>query len=147
MKRSLFVAVLGTLMILGLVSAGIAQTSESSSSAQSQQQATPDDKSSAPKADDSKSNAQAPPAPGSSSSTTTTVETRPGVRGDSAGSDVAASPRTSSSDTRRIFGLEPTAAVLVAAAILVVVVLALVAMTRGGSDTTSHTDIDINRRL
>jgi hypothetical protein len=69
---------------------------------------------------------------------------KPGVP--SGGGDVAASPRTTT-ETRRIFGLDPTAAVLIAAAILVVVVLALVAMTRGSGETTSHTDIDINRRL
>jgi hypothetical protein len=58
---------------------------------------------------------------------------------------VSASPRTTES-SRRIFGLDPTAAVLIAAAILVVVVLALVAMARGSSDTVSHTDIDLDRR-
>jgi hypothetical protein len=61
------------------------------------------------------------------------------------GSDVSASPRTSG-EGRRIFGLEPTAAVLIAAAILVVVILALVAMTRGASETSAHTDIDLDRR-
>jgi hypothetical protein len=69
------------------------------------------------------------------------VEVKPG-RGASDGSDVAASPRTSI-ESRRVFGLDPTAAVLIAAAIIVVVVLALVAMSHGGS---SHTDIDLDRR-
>ena len=58
----------------------------------------------------------------------------------------SASPRTATSESRRIFGLEPTAAILIGAAILLVVILALVAMSRGG-ETGSHTDIDINRRL
>ena len=57
----------------------------------------------------------------------------------------AASPRTT--ESRRIFGLDPTAAVLIAAAILVVVVLSLVAMTRGSAETISRTDIDLDRRL
>jgi hypothetical protein len=70
------------------------------------------------------------------------TETKPGSP--SGGGDVAASPRTSS-ESHKIFGLDPTAAVLIAAAILVVVVLALVAMTRGG-EATSHTDIDLDRR-
>jgi hypothetical protein len=72
------------------------------------------------------------------------VDVRPDNRAGSSG-DVSASPRTTT-ESRRIFGLEPTAAVLIAAAILVVVVLALVAMTRGGSDAVSHTDIDLDRR-
>jgi hypothetical protein len=70
------------------------------------------------------------------------VKSQPGGAG---GGDVSASPRTTG-ESRRIFGLEPTAAVLIAAAILVVVVLALVAMSRGASETTSHTDIDLDRR-
>ncbi|HMH51358.1 MAG TPA: hypothetical protein VK548_14070 [Candidatus Acidoferrum sp.] len=70
------------------------------------------------------------------------TEIKPGAP--SGGGDVAASPRTSG-ESHRIFGLDPTAAVLIAAAILVVIVLALVAMTRGGEATT-RTDIDLDRR-
>jgi hypothetical protein len=61
-------------------------------------------------------------------------------RSDAGTSDVgSASPRTGS-ESQRIFGLEPTAAILIGAAILLVIALALVAMARGSSDT------DIDRR-
>jgi len=63
-----------------------------------------------------------------------------------AGSDTASASPRSGSESRRIFGLEPTAAILIGAAILLVVILALVAMARGGSETVSHTDIDLDRR-
>lgn len=123
MKKALVIAVLGMFVVLGLGTAVIAQQSDSSSSAPSQSQAaSPGDK---------------------SSSSTTNVEIKPGQRSDS-GESAAASPRTI--ESRRIFGLEPTAAVLIAAAILVVVVLALVAMSRGSGETSSHTDIDFDRR-
>lgn len=55
----------------------------------------------------------------------------------------AALPRGAAGDRTTIFGLSPTAAVVVAAALLVVVILAIVAMTRGGAETTY---IDRDRR-
>jgi len=73
------------------------------------------------------------------------VDVKDNRSGSTGGGDVSASPRTGG-ESRRIFGLEPTAAVLIAAAILVVVVLALVAMSRGASETSSHSDIDLDRR-
>jgi hypothetical protein len=71
------------------------------------------------------------PAPGGangSASGTVKSETR---RDDSGAS---ALPRSSVSERTTIFGLSPTAAVLIAAALLLVVVLAIVAMTRSNSD-------------
>jgi hypothetical protein len=56
--------------------------------------------------------------------------------------DGAALPRTAVGERTTIFGLSPTAAVVLAAALLVVVILAIVAMTR-----TSDTYIDTDRRL
>jgi hypothetical protein len=53
----------------------------------------------------------------------------------------SALPRSSVTERTTIFGLSPTAAVLIAAALLLVVVLAIVAMTRSNGDY-----ID-NRRL
>lgn len=53
----------------------------------------------------------------------------------------AALPRTAVERTT-IFGLSPTAAVILAAALLVVVILAIIAMTR-----STDTYIDTNRRL
>ena len=55
--------------------------------------------------------------------------------------DGAALPRTAVERTT-VFGLSPTAAVILAAALLVVVILAIIAMTRG-----SDTYIDTNRRI
>lgn len=66
-----------------------------------------------------------PPSGGASGSVTT--ETR---RDDGA----SALPRSSVSERTTIFGLSPTAAVLIAAALLLVVVLAIVAMTRSNGD-------------
>lgn len=154
MKKALVVAVLGMFVALGLGTAVIAQQTDSSSGAASESQpANPTDKSSgssSPSATTPKANDQGPATSAmpsqdrSSSSSTTSVEIKPGQRSDS-GESVAASPRTSS-ESRRIFGLDPTAAVLIAAAVLVIVVLALVAMSRGGTEPSSHTDIDFDRR-
>jgi hypothetical protein len=80
------------------------------------------------------------------------ASTQPGVTGSSdgrsdrsdvtvnnrdAGDTAAASPRTG--DSTRIFGMSPTAAIILASALLVVVILAIVAMTRTAG---SHVDID-----
>jgi hypothetical protein len=51
--------------------------------------------------------------------------------------DGAALPRAAAGgNSTTVFGLSPTAAVVIAAALLVVVILAIVAMTRGGAETT-----------
>src|SRR5688572_29006718 len=52
----------------------------------------------------------------------------------------ATSPRTGESS--RIFGLSPTAFMLIVAGLFVVVILALVSMTRGGSRPDTHIDLD-----
>jgi hypothetical protein len=65
--------------------------------------------------------------PSGSASGSVTTETR---RDDGA----SALPRASVSERTTIFGLSPTAAVLIAAALLLVVVLAIVAMTRSNGD-------------
>jgi hypothetical protein len=57
------------------------------------------------------------------------------------GDDASALPRAVAERTT-IFGLSPTAAVMIAAALLVVVILAIVAMTR-----SNDTYIDTNRRV
>ena len=143
--KSLCVAVLSGLLVLGVGASVIAQQSGASSSAQSEATKPADDKAMSPGASPS---APAPDRSSSSSSTTVDVlksEPRTDVGKDK--SDLgSASPRTTVSESRRIFGLEPTAAILIGAAILLVVILALVAMSRGG-ETSSHTDIDLNRRL
>ena len=46
--------------------------------------------------------------------------------------DGSALPRAATGERTTIFGLSPTAAVMIAAALLVVVILAIVAMTRSG---------------
>jgi hypothetical protein len=66
------------------------------------------------------------------------TEVKPGTS-----DDVAASPRTSVEETR-IFGLSPTAAVLVAAGIILVLIMGIIALSGSRSDTTH---IDVDRRL
>ncbi len=159
--KSLHVAVLSGLLVLGVSASVIAQQPGASSSAQSEATKPADDKatssssssSSAAKPDQSAPGASSSmPAPDrSSSSSSTSVDVLKNESRADVGKDRSdlgsASPRTTTSESRRIFGLEPTAAILIGAAILLVVILALVAMSRGSSDTTSHTDIDLNRRL
>jgi hypothetical protein len=71
-------------------------------------------------------------------------EARPPARTDSSRDDGGASalPRTVVTERSTIFGLSPTAAVVIAASLLVVVILAIVAMTR-----THDTYIDTNRHI
>ena len=158
--KSLCVAVLSGLLVLGVSASVIAQQSGASSSAQSEATKPADDKatssssssSSAVKPDQSAPGASSMPAPDRSSSSSSTsvdiLKSEPRTDVGKDNSDLgSASPRTTVSESRRIFGLEPTAAILIGAAILLVVILALVAMSRGGSETISHTDIDLNRRL
>jgi cobalamin biosynthesis Mg chelatase CobN len=150
--KSLCVAVLSAFLILGVGGSVIAQQSGASSSAQPEaakpaedKAATPDPGKSAPSA---RTDSSSEVTTSDRSSTSTSVDVKSEPRTDAGRSDNvgSASPRTTSTSERRIFGLEPTAAILIGAAILLVVVLALVAMARGSSDTVSHTDIDIDRR-
>src|SRR5213593_88700 len=123
--KSLFAALLGAALIAAPVSDVLAQGSSSSSSSTS-----------APATQD-----QSPaPAPGGSASGTITT---PGgsvsgtVSTDRSSSTTtkrddgaSALPRSTVVERTTIFGLSPTAAVLIAAALLLVVILAIVAMTR-----------------
>jgi uncharacterized protein HemX len=157
--KSLWVAVLSTSLILGVGGSVMAQQQQqqpgTSSSGQSEATKPAEDKattssstssSSSGMPDAGKSAPSGVTSTDRSSSTSTSVDVKTDRRSDSGSSDVgSASPRTSG-ESRRIFGLEPTAAILIGAAILLVVILALVAMARGGSDTVSHTDIDLDRR-
>jgi hypothetical protein len=146
--KSLLVALLGVAVLAAPVTETLAQATGSSSSsstspASPSSPATPSAPSVSGSASSSSSTTQSdkpavntPPAPGASGSASGTVrsETR---RDDGA----SALPRSSVSERTTIFGLSPTAAVLIAAALLLVVVLAIVAMTRSNGDY-----ID-NRRL
>jgi hypothetical protein len=58
----------------------------------------------------------------------------PDTAGGNRNDDVSALPRATSAEHTTIFGLTPTAAIVIAAGLLVVVILAIVAMTR--SDDT-----------
>ena len=69
------------------------------------------------------------------------IDNRTEVNPDRSG-DVSASPRTSVQETR-IFGLTPTAAVLVAAGIILVLVMGIIALS---GTRTSNTRIDIDDR-
>ena len=70
-------------------------------------------------------------------------DARPPARTDSSRDDGgAALPRSVATERTTIFGLSPTAAVVLAAALLVVVILAIVAMTR-----THDTYIDTDRHV
>ena len=74
----------------------------------------------------------------------TTVQSRPADRADRNDSP-SALPR-STTERSTIFGLNPTAAVVLGAALLLIVILAIVAMGRGAS-TTTYIDPDRDRRL
>jgi hypothetical protein len=138
--KSLLVALLGVAVLAAPVTETFAQASSSSSSSTSP--ATPSASPATP---------SAPSASGSSSSSTTTTQTdkpavstpAPGGSGSVSGTvksesrrddGASALPRSSVSERTTIFGLSPTAAVLIAAALLLVVVLAIVAMTRSNGD-------------
>jgi hypothetical protein len=83
------------------------------------------------------------PAPSGDAKDTRANDRRPdmGPAAQDRSGDVAASPRTSVEETR-IFGLTPTAAVLVAAGIILVLVMSIIAL----SGTRSDTHIDVDRR-
>jgi inner membrane protein involved in colicin E2 resistance len=57
----------------------------------------------------------------------------------------SALPRATTGERSTIFGLSPTAAVLIGAALLLVVILAIVAMTRNADQ--SRIDIDTRPRV
>jgi hypothetical protein len=137
--KSLWVAVLSTLLILGVGAVAIAQQTQSPASAPADQAKPADDKATG-KAEDSK--ATTPPGPSRAPSASVDVNIKGGDAA-SPGVEGSASPRTER--PARIFGLDPTAAALIGAGILIVVIIALVAMAR--SDGTTRTNIDLDRRL
>ena len=139
--KSLLVALLGVAVLAAPITETFAQASSSSSSSTSP--ASPATPSASP------ATPSAPSASGSSSSSTTTTTTeKPAVTTPAPGGSVSgtvksesrrddgasALPRSSVTERTTIFGLSPTAAVLIAAALLLVVVLAIVAMTRSNGD-------------
>jgi hypothetical protein len=74
----------------------------------------------------------------------TTVQSRSTDRADRSDSP-SALPRATA-DRTTIFGLNPTAAIVIGGALLLIVILAIVAMGRGSS-TTTYIDPDRDRRL
>lgn len=154
--KSFCVVVLSTLMMLGAGTAALAQqpsTPSTDTQAADKAPGASSSSSASTSVQDRKPDASAPavaPAPdrsssGSSTSTSVDVKTEPRADTGKGGGDAgSAAPRTGG-ESRRIFGLDPIAAILIGAAILLVVILSLVAMTRG-SETVSHTDVDIDRR-
>jgi len=142
--KALALTALTLVLALGLVAGAVAQTTTPPSGGTTTQPgASTPPPASAP-------SAQSPSTPG------TPQTTAPGTSSSDSSKDVNvrtrterpdgvdASPRTST-DSRRVFGLNPTAAALIAAALLVVVILAIVSMSRGASRTDTHVDVD--RRL
>lgn len=75
----------------------------------------------------------------------TTVQSRSTDRLDRSDSP-SALPRSTSADRSTVFGLSPTAAIVMGGALLLIVILAIVAMGRGSS-TTTYVDPDRDRRL
>lgn len=76
----------------------------------------------------------------------TTVQSRSTDRLDRSDSPSALPRSTSASDRSTVFGLSPTAAIVMGGALLLIVILAIVAMGRGSS-TTTYVDPDRDRRL
>ncbi|MGH7311639.1 MAG: hypothetical protein ACREJV_00570 [Candidatus Rokuibacteriota bacterium] len=131
--KALAIALICTLLALGLVAGVEAQTTGQPGSGT----ATPAPKPESPATPqaDSPSRVRVPGAPADRPDVN--VDVRPGPE------DPAALPRQSTRETPGIFGLSATTAALFAAALFIIVVLAVVAMTRGRSDTR----VDLDRRL
>ncbi|HEY3064274.1 MAG TPA: hypothetical protein VGL09_00655 [Methylomirabilota bacterium] len=152
----LFIVLLSVLFLMGTVAGVSAQQGSAPSATPDPKPAAPapadkTDTSTPPKASDSKaesssqaSSPSSPASPGatgsSSSSSTTTV-----VPDTSKSDGGSALPRSTAVERTTIFGLSPTAAVLIGAALLLVVILAIVAMTRN-ADTT-RIDVDTRPRV
>ena len=137
--KALAIALVCTLLALGLVGGVEAQTLGQPGSSTANPEAKPDNPTDrrndpAPQSGDSSTRVTVPDAPD-----------RPDVNVDvrSDRDEGAALPRQSPRETAGIFGLSPTVVALLAAALFIIVVLAVVAMTRGGSETR----VDLDRRL
>jgi len=116
--KALAIALMCTLLALGLVVGAGAQTTGQPGSGTANPEAKPDNP----------TDRRNDPAPQSAA-----------PQGDN---DGAALPRQSPREAPGIFGLSPTTVALLAAALFIIVVLAVVAMTRGGSETR----VDLDRR-
>jgi hypothetical protein len=140
-------ALISALFVFGLVATGMAQTDmspkqpPSPSSAPSSAPSAPSG--SAAPSSDSGSAASSPDvkADVKTDKRSTTVESRPDSSGRSDGG--SALPRAAA-DRGSVFGLSPTAAIIVGGALLLVVILAIVALGRGGS---SDVYVDRDRRM
>lgn len=121
--KTFAIILIGTLLAVGLVVGAEAQTVGQPGSGTANPEAKPDNPT-----DRRNDPAPQPATPQRDSS----------PRGD----DGAALPRQTSPETPGIFGLSSTFVALLAAALFIVAVLAVVAMTRGGSERRA----DLNRR-
>jgi hypothetical protein len=142
MTRQSIIALLSGVALLGVVASSSAQVpapSPSPAPAPSASPSAPADKpvSPAPSTPDVKADIK-------TDSRETTVQSRGVDRSDRSDSP-SALPRTTS-DRSTIFGLSPTAAIVLGGALLLIVILAIVAMGRGTS-TTTYIDPDRDRRL
>lgn len=132
--KAFAIALLSVSLIGGAYSAAIAQSGTSpSTEATPAAPTTPADPAPAKPADAPSAKPEAPAAGDSVSGTESSTKSD---------DNVSALPRSSTVERTTLFGLSPTAAVLIAAALLLVVILAIVAMTR-----TNDTYIDTNRRV
>ena len=124
--KALFAALLGVALLAAPVSDVLAQGSSSEPSSGSVSTPAPAGGTSASGTVNTPGGSASGSVSSDRSSTSTTTRTED--RRDDAGS---ALPRSVVTERTTIFGLSPTAAVLIAAALLLVVILAIVAMTRG----------------
>jgi hypothetical protein len=141
--------VFGALMILGVVSGAVAQGTQPAPQTASGSQSP----SGSVNVDVNKGTSSTPPSANvdvktESPSARPSIDININKKDNSAAKsdksdDGAALPRSAAGERTTIFGLSPTAAVVVGAALLVVVILAIVAMTRSGAETTY---IDRDRR-
>jgi hypothetical protein len=139
--KSLFIALLGVAVLAAPVTDTLAQAGSSPSGSPSAPATpAPSGGSASGSASGSTGTVTTPPSGGATGSSATAPSG--GASGSVSGSvsterrddGAAALPRASVSERTTIFGLSPTAAVLIAAALLLVVVLAIVAMTRSNGD-------------
>src|SRR5438132_2569775 len=131
--KSLFAALLGAALLAAPVSEVLAQGTSSSSSSTSSAPA-PADKPSAP-APAASGTVTTPGGSASGSVTTDRSSNSSSVKTEERRDDGASAlPRSTVVERTTIFGLSPTAAVLIAAALLLVVILAIVAMTRSNDN-------------
>lgn len=138
--KTFAIILIGTLLAVGLVVGAEAQTVGQPGSGTANPEAKPDNPT-----DRRNDPAPQPATPQRDTSPRVTVPgsaNRPDVDVRSGRDDGAALPRQTSPETPGIFGLSSTFVALLAAALFILAVLAVVAMTRGGSERRA----DLNRR-